>query len=209
MKKRKIMIASLVGIVIIVSAFMVLYFVVTGKTTPHNSHSQDVDIKINGNIYQIPEIESEICEIINEVETRKIKTIKLNNVEYSFNSDETGNVYFSFYIDNSDEGYSYFWKKIFSQDLEGLAELWVSIPDAKVYRIAYNYGVMEGKVDNEDLSERNDINIWDYYQTLIKDSKYLESVNNDPNVIKIRLRHDKIEATSYSIDGSRILYNFQ
>lgn len=209
MKNKKVMSLSLAGLVLILCVLAIWCFVVTGKTDPHNSHSEDVDVDVQGDVYQISDIEEELTEIIEKFELGKIENVTINNVEYIFESDETGYAHFSFSFNNIEKDYSYFWNKITLQDLKGLAELWISLPDAKVYHITYNYGVMDGDADSEPLEEIKKIKINEFYLNLIKDDKYLESINNEPNVIRIKLTKDKIEATSNSVDGNKILHKFE
>lgn len=175
---------------------------------PHYTHSYSVDIGVQNNVYRISDIESELRNIIGELED-KTENLELFSTDYRLDSDGTGTVCFSYYFDGPSTTYSRLWERLTSQNLSGFLELVVSLPDATIYHVNYNYGHNKGISEITDPLEKTDTDILNYYKSLIKDTGYLASVAEDPNFIKIELKHDNISAMSYSMDEKKILYTFK
>lgn len=133
------------AIVAIFACAFIIWNLFIDNFVPYEMRSYSVDIGIKGDVYMVSDIETELRQIIENLED-KTDNIELSNAKYRLNSDETGTVCFSFNFDGPGTAYSRFWERLTSQNLVGVLELWVSIPDAAIYRVNYNYGQINGKL---------------------------------------------------------------
>lgn len=104
---------------------------------PHYSASSDVSLPIHGDINRTADIESQLCEAIIAFEDNT-ENLALTN---TYQKDDT--MRFTFSFDRTAKGYPKLWADITKNELTGVADLTVSIPDATVRYISYNYGYIQ------------------------------------------------------------------
>lgn len=106
-------------------------------------HSFDVAIAVEGNAYQPSAIEAELYKTIEDLEV-EIENVTFRDAAYELDADGAGKACFSFRFDRKDTAYTRLVERFTAQQQAGLLELWVSLPDATLYYVSYNYGDIQG-----------------------------------------------------------------
>lgn len=193
-------------LLMIICIFVIGYYCIK-NAVPNESHSYSEDIDIQGNLYRVSDIETELVGLIEELEG-KLVNLELSLAKYRFLSDGTGDVTFTFRFEGPGNHYSRFWERIMSQKLEGILALNVSLEEAKITFVNYSYGQIQGQTETPGLVAGKDLDIHSYIKDLMKDKGYLAAASKEPHCIEILLDHDNVSAITYSMDEKNILYTF-
>lgn len=186
---------------------LVMWLLLIENFAPHISHSYDVDIGVEGDVYLLPDVETELREIVGKLE-KKTENVELIGVKYQLYADGTGKACFSYRFDTPKTAYSRLLEPLTSQNSVGILELWISLPDTAVYHVNYNYGNIKGISEAPKPLEKADADILYDYKNLMIDTEYLASVGEQPNFIEIERKPHNISAKAYSMDGEKVLYTF-
>lgn len=206
MKKRIGIVCILLGVLCV--CCLVIFFLLRSGLITHDSHSYDTVIDVKNNSYRISEIESELYAIIGKME-EETENVELRYVEYHLNSDGTGSVLFSFQFDRPDTGWFGMLQRFTSRKPTGNLELWISLPESTVTHVSYNYGYIRESSPVPRLSVKKDMDIEEYYHSLLEDREYLAYTATEPVYIKIKVINDTISASVCSMDENEILYTFR
>lgn len=164
--------------------------------TPSVAYSCDTTVGLQGNCYLLSDLETELKACITELE-KNTEQLELSSAQYRLYNDGTGTARISFSFDRPDTVYSRIWESLSGERLSGLAELWISLPDASIYHVNYNYGHILGKAASSGLGELKELDIYDYYKELLTTPEYAESLTQDKSFIKITLQDNTLSASAF------------
>jgi len=202
---------AITGVVVVICV-LAYWFIFDDDGAPYSRKQYDIDTKIQGNLYRVPDVEPEMREIAQNYG----EDMELVGVEYRIDSGGAGTVFFHYAFDRPGPLCARFWKFfMMSDNMTGFLVVKVSLSDAAAYEVDYEYG--HGKRVSDGLpSYRSDIvkntdpnmDVMEYYNNLIQDPAYLKSVEGKPHRVEIILKHDKIHAYACSEDGRETFYRF-
>lgn len=138
-------------------AFFILLLLTscTDDWMPYENTEYDINYKIEGDIFVISEIESELLELVAEYDDK----VKLTFVQYQFESETSDTAEFQFFRDYVTNGKYY----------SVLITLFANVDDSIIYRVNYEEGISKRVTGYRNAIVRNDENAYDIYSSYLSD----------------------------------------
>lgn len=137
--------------------FFILFLITscTDDWMPYENTEYGINYEVEGDIFLISEIESELLELVSEYDDN----VKLTFVQYQFESETSGTVEFQFFRDYETNGKYY----------SVLITLFANIDDSIIYKVNYEEGISKRVNGYRNPIIRNNENAYDIYSLYLSD----------------------------------------